>query len=139
MSPLNECKKENEKLQRQLKSLRQQLELERANQDRLIRLSAKEKLHTVMYSSMFKSVLSSIEEDLENARTAKEAKEWVTEIIERFKPAFDPVNTDKSSESEVDSLVDRMGIEFDKQNLRLQFDSLYAEMKQVFSAGCYRG
>lgn len=130
MSPLNECNKKVEKLERQLKSLQIQLEREKVKHEKLLRMSAKEKLYTVMYSSMFKSVLSSIEEDLEHARTAKEAREWVTDITNRFKPAF--ASHESNSPDSFEEVSNGLGIEFDRTSLRIQYDSIYAEMKHRF-------
>lgn len=130
MSPLNECQKKADKLERQLRSLRSQLESEKQLREILLRASAKEKLHTIMYSSMFKSVLESIEEDLVNARTASEARQWVTEIIDRFRPAFDLHNQD------VDALndpADALGIAFNKESLRVQYESILKEMREMYS------
>lgn len=130
MSPLNECNKKVEKLERQLKSLQIQLEREKVKHEKLLRMSAKEKLYTVMYSSMFKSVLSSIEEDLEHARTAKEAREWVTDITNRFKPAF--ASHESNCSDSFEEVSNGLGIEFDRTSLRIQYDSIYAEMKRRF-------
>lgn len=130
MSPLNECNKKVEKLERQLKSLQIQLEREKDKHEKLLRMSAKEKLYTVMYSSMFKSVLSSIEEDLEHARTAKEAREWVTDITNRFKPAF--ASHESNGSDSFEEVSNGLGIEFDRTSLRMQYDSIYAEMKRRF-------
>lgn len=132
MSPLNECNKKVDKLERQLKSLQSQLEREKLKHEKLLNLSAKEKLYTVMYSSMFKSVLSSIEEDLEHARTANEAREWVTDITNRFRPAFGLHETNDSAEW--DAVSNNLGIEFDQDSLRRQYESIWLEMKQRFES-----
>jgi hypothetical protein len=130
MSPLNQCNKEKEKLERKFKSLQSKLNDAQELQVKLLHVASKERLKAVMYSSMFKSVLLSVEEDLEHARTIREAKEWVLEIINRFKPAFDV--TDVDAEPNADDVVDNMGIEFNRENLRQQYGEIFKELSQSF-------
>lgn len=130
MSPLNQCNKEKEKLERKAKSLQSKLNDAQELQVKLLHVASKERLKAVMYSSMFKSVLLSVEEDLEHARTVKEAKEWVLEIIGRFKPAFDV--TDVDAEPNADDVVDNIGIEFDRENLRRQYGEIFKELTGAF-------
>lgn len=130
MSPLNQCNKEKDKLERKVKSLQSKLNDAQELQVKLLHVASKERLKAVMYSSMFKSVLLSVEEDLEHARTVKEAKEWVLEIIGRFKPAFDV--TDVDAKPNADDVVDNMGIEFNRENLRRQYGEIFKELSDAF-------
>lgn len=130
MSPINQCKKDAEKLQRQINALKAQLDTEKTWRETLLRTSAKEKLYTIMYASMFKSVLASIEEDIVNARTASEARQWVSEIIDRFRPAFEIHHNDQ-----IDPLsnpADMLGIAFDRENLRNEYEAILKEMREQY-------
>jgi hypothetical protein len=127
MSPLNTCLKERDKIAKQLTSMRVQFDAEKAKNEALLKLAAKERLYTFMYSSMFQSVLSSIEEDVENARTAKEAREWVTELINRFKPAFNVPENEQDAPDFCAS--EQLGIEFNKENLHSRYIEILTDIR----------
>ena len=126
MSPLNQCIKEKKKLEQAIKAIRSELEAEKGIKLYLMHLASKDRLMRIMYSSLFKKVLSSIEEDLANAGTLKESRQWISETIERFKPAFDVGDVD--DEESYNNAVEAMGVEFNRESLVQQYNQIFAEI-----------
>lgn len=94
-----------------------------------VRIAARERLQADMYSSVFKGVLESIDEDIDNARTIAEVRAWVkNDIIARFRPAFETTDFVESMNSE--SIIEQVGIGFNPAQLKVKLAQYQDEIRK---------
>jgi hypothetical protein len=126
MSPLNECKRERDKLARRLERIEDTRVAARLRLELLVSQAARDRLVVTMYAGVFNEVLRSIREDMNNARTLVEARTWAEDIIQRFSPAFE---TD-GMRDDADATFERIGVTFNPDNLRDKYEEIHTAMKE---------